>query len=205
MPNSPNLHDSFGDIDVYLFDQLLRGRLRSEMSILDAGCGSGRNLVYFLRNNFNVFGIDESPTAVAQTKELAAELAPRLSPGNFRLESLDKLTFGDDTFDFIICNAVLHFARSEDHWNRMVSELWRVLKKEGILFVRLASSVAIENQISSSGGGRYRLPDGSERYLVNPEMLLKTTVSLGGKLIDPIKSVVVHNMRTMTNWVLQKN
>ncbi|MBL8995267.1 MAG: class I SAM-dependent methyltransferase [Spirochaetia bacterium] len=204
MSDPLNLEESFGDIDVYLFDQLLKGRLHSEMSVLDAGCGGGRNLIYFLKNGFNVFGIDASTTAISQTRALAASLAPRLPADHFRVEALDKLKFHDETFDFIICNAVLHFAQNEDHWSRMVKELWRVLKKEGVLFARLASSVAIENQISSLGEGRYRLPDGSERYLVNPEMLLITTASLGGELMDPIKSVVVHEMRTMTNWVLKK-
>ena len=40
------LQDEFGNIDIYLFDQLLRARLRPGMRVLDAGCGGGRNLVY---------------------------------------------------------------------------------------------------------------------------------------------------------------
>ena len=199
-----NLQETFGDIDVYLFDQLLKGRLYPPMSILDAGCGGGRNLIYFLKNGFTVFGIDASPAAIAQVRTMASDLAPHLPAGNFRFEPVEKLTFADGAFDFIICNAVLHFARNEDHWNSMVNELWRVLKKGGVLFSRLASSVAIENQIKPKGDGQYRLPDGSDRYLVSPEMLLNKTASLGGELMDPIKSVVVHNQRTMTNWVLQK-
>ena len=43
------LRAQFGAIDVYLFDQLLRGAIRPGMRVLDAGCGSGRNLVYLLR------------------------------------------------------------------------------------------------------------------------------------------------------------
>ena len=45
----PSLQEQFGQIDIYLFDQLLRGRIPPGSRILDAGCGSGRNLVYFLR------------------------------------------------------------------------------------------------------------------------------------------------------------
>ena len=47
-----NIREEFGDIDIYLFDQLLKGRLDASMSLLDAGCGGGRNLYYFLRNGY---------------------------------------------------------------------------------------------------------------------------------------------------------
>ncbi len=36
------LSEEFGAIDIYLFDQLLRGRIRPGMRIFDAGCGYGR-------------------------------------------------------------------------------------------------------------------------------------------------------------------
>ena len=44
------LQDQFGNIDIYVFDQLLRGRIAPGMRVFDAGCGGGRNLVYLLRN-----------------------------------------------------------------------------------------------------------------------------------------------------------
>ena len=55
------LQDEFGSIDIYLFDQLLRARLRPGMRVLDAGCGGGRNLVYLLRNGFDVWATDAAP------------------------------------------------------------------------------------------------------------------------------------------------
>ena len=59
MTPSINLQAWFGGIDIYLFDQLLKGRFVPGMRILDAGCGSGRNLVYFLRSGYEVFAVDE--------------------------------------------------------------------------------------------------------------------------------------------------
>jgi SAM-dependent methyltransferase len=199
-----NLPEWFGGIDIYLFDQLLKGRLTPNMRLLDAGCGSGRNLVYFLRTGYDVWAVDESSKSVAQVRALAAQLAPHLPPENFRVEAVEKLTFGDGDFDLVISSAVLHFARDEAHWQRMANEMWRVLKPGGIFFARLASSVGIENQIGLLEGRRYHLPDGSERFLVDEQMLRSTTTALGGEWLEPFKTVVVANMRSMSNWCLRK-
>ena len=198
------LHEQFGTIDIYLFDQLLKGRLQPGMSLLDAGCGGGRNLVYFLRNGFKVYGVDRSADAIVQIKSLAVELVGGLENDPFRVETVERMSFGNDTFDVVLSSAVLHFADDEEHWQSMVSEMWRVLKPGGIFFARLASSVGIGDQIQPIKGRRYHLPDGSDRFLVDFEMLDKTTRALNGEWLEPFKTVVVHGMRSMSNWCLRK-
>jgi SAM-dependent methyltransferase len=204
MISNLNLQEWFGGIDIYLFDQLLKGRLNANMRLLDAGCGSGRNLIYFLRSGYEVCGVDESSRSIAQVRELAAELAPQLPPDNFRVEAVEKMTFDDGNFDVVISSAVLHFATDEEHWQRMVNEMWRVLKPNGIFFARLASSIGIEEKIELLEGRRYHLPDGSDRFLVDEQMLRRTTASLGGEWLEPFKTVVVADMRSMSNWCLRK-
>ena len=61
-----SLREQFGDIDIYLFDQLLRGRIRPGMRVFDSGCGHGRNLVYLLRTGYDVCGSDADPASVAR-------------------------------------------------------------------------------------------------------------------------------------------
>src|SRR5262245_47014218 len=109
----PTLQDQFGQIDIYLFDQLLRGRILPGSRILDAGCGSGRNLVYFLREGYEVFASDLDPIAIEQTRRLAAALAPSLPAANFRLEPVEAMSFPDAFAAVAILSAVLHFARDE--------------------------------------------------------------------------------------------
>lgn len=201
--NSFDLQDWFGGIDIYLFDLLLKGRITPEMKLLDAGCGGGRNLTYFFRTGFDVSGVDQSPAAIAEIQSRASTLAPNLPAENFRLESVEKMSFDDATFDVVLSSAVLHFARDENHWREMVREMWRVLKPGGILFARLASTMGIDG-IRLIGGRRYHLPDGSERFLVDEEMLLRETESLGGQWLEPFKTVVVHHQRAMSNWILRK-
>jgi tellurite methyltransferase len=204
MSSQIDLQDWFGSIDIYLFDQLLKGRLIPGMHLLDAGCGGGRNLNYFLQSGFDVWGVDQSPEAIAHVRALAASLAPSLSQDNFRVEPVESMSFADAEFDVVVSSAVLHFANDEEHWHKMVREMWRVLKPEGIFFSRLASSIGIEDEIQHLGGRRYRLPDGSIRFLVDEQMLMATTEALGGEWLEPLKTVVVQDMRSMSNWIVRK-
>lgn len=204
MTPSLNLQEWFGGIDIYLFDQLLKGRFVSGMRVLDAGCGTGRNLVYFLRSGYQVFGVDESREAIAQTRRIAARLAPHLPEDNFRVETVARMSFADAAFDVVLSSAVLHFADHEQQWEAMLKEMWRVLKPGGIFFARLASSIGIEDLVDLIQGRRYHLPDGSDRFLVDEAMLLRVTAELGGEFIEPIKTTVVQNMRAMTTWCVRK-
>ena len=194
----------FGQIDIYLFDQLLKGRIRPGMKVLDAACGGGRNLVYFLQSGFDVFGTDAAPHAVEAVRQLAAKLAPDAPADNFRVEPVERMTFPDAFADVVISSAALHFARDDRQFDGMVNEMWRVLKPGGMLFCRLASSIGMEHRVRSLGGRRFALPDGSDRYLVDEAMLMELTARLGGQLLDPLKTTVVQDQRCMTTWVVRK-
>ena len=192
------LQSHFGQIDIYLFDQLLRGRIAPGMILFDAGCGAGRNLAYFIREGYEVFGVDADERAVEAARRLGAPA------GNFRVEPLEAMSFPGAFADVVISSAVLHFARDNTQFASMLRGTWRVLKPGGLFFCRLASSIGIADQIQPAGGRRYVLPDGSERYLVDESLLLKFTEEIGGELLDPLKTTVVQNQRSMTTWVLRK-
>ena len=200
-----NISEMFGNIDIYLFDQIQKGRFAPEMKILDAGCGGGRNIIYFMREGFNVFAVDQNPEAIEQVKYISKVLNTNLPTENFQFSLIEKMPFPDNYFDWIISNAVLHFAESNKQFYEMLNEMWRVLKPNGILFTRLASLIGIEHLIIPTANGRYALPDGSERFLVDEDFLLSATENLGGTLLEPIKTTNVQNLRCMTTWVLYKN
>ncbi len=202
-PPSAALRAAFGEIDIYLFDQLLRGRFDRRPRVLDAGCGDGRNLVYLLSRGFTCYGIDRDPDAVARVRTLASRLAPSGPADRFQAGEIDCLPWGDQTMDAVVCSAVLHFAADEEHFGRMVAEIWRVLAPGGLLFARLASNIGLEHAVGAAGR-RVRLPDGSERFVVDERMLLDWTARLGGALLDPIKTTNVQQQRCMTTWCLEK-
>jgi tellurite methyltransferase len=198
------ISEQFGQIDIYLFDQLLRGRIAPGMRVFDAGCGTGRNLVYLLREGFGVSGADTSATAIANVQGLASRLAPALPANNFRVEPLGALSFPKPFADVVICSAVLHFAIDDADFNRMLRGCWDALKPGGMFFCRLASSIGLYGRAKPLGGRRYRLPDNSERYLVDEALLMALTTELNGELLDPLKTTVVQGQRCMTTWVLRK-
>ena len=193
----------FGEIDIYLFDQLLRGRFDQRPRVLDAGCGDGRNLMYFLRRGFTCFGIDRDPAAIERVRAVAAQLAPELPLQNFRTGELDHLPWDDASMDAVVCSAVLHFASDLAHFDRMIQELWRVLARDGMLFARLASNIGLEDAVGA-GGRRVRLPDGSDRFVVDEAILLERMRRLGAQLLDPIKTTNVQRQRCMTTWCVRK-
>jgi SAM-dependent methyltransferase len=199
-----DLESQFGQIDIYLFDQLLRGRIRPGMRVFDSGCGHGRNLIYLLRSGLEVFASDADPASVEHVRHLAATIAPALPFTNFRVEPVERSTFPDAFADVVLSSAVLHFARDDDQFLAMVHEMWRLLKPKGMLWARLASTIGIEGHVDPIRGRWSLLPDGSERYLVDTPMLVDLTRTLGGRLLDPIKTTVVQDQRSMTTWALQK-
>jgi SAM-dependent methyltransferase len=199
-----DLQEAFGMIDIYLFDQLLKGRFDDCHSVLDIGCGSGRNLVYFLKNGYQVYGIDQDRDSVAQVIALAGNTVPGYPVKNFCVAPAEEIPFEAASFDIAISSAVFHFARNQTHFDQMIREAWRVLKPGGFLFARMASDIGIEGMVTSLGHGRYRLPDGSDRFLVNEKILLYYTEQLNGILYENIKTTHVQNLRCMTTWCVRK-
>jgi len=211
MTDEMTLREQFGHIDIYLFDQLLRGNIAPGMRVLDAGCGYGRNLVYLLGQGYEVYGVDSNAEAVASVRQMA--LAPAVpganlpvAEGSFLVGRIEAMPIPDSFADAVICNSVLHFAADDAQFDAMVHGLWRVLRPGGLLFCRLGSTIGMDfERIGGAGSARrFRLPDGAQWYLVDEAMLMQLTRTLGGELVDPLKTTVVQSHRCMTTWVVRK-
>lgn len=194
----------FGRIDIYVFDQLLRGRITPSMRVLDAGCGGGRNSEYLMRCGGDIYGVDSDRKQIDRIRRVAESVAPALPPAHFSVAHLDDLPFPDGHFGAVICSAVLHFSKDAAGFEKAVSEMWRVLRPGGVFFARLASSIGVEGRVVHLRDRWYRLPDGSDRFLVDEDYLLRLNVHLGAEQLDPLKTTIVQNMRSMTTWVLRK-
>ncbi len=197
-----NIQEQFGQIDIYVFDQILRGNIAADMRVLDAGCGYGRNLVHLLREGCDVFALDADPEGIAHVRLLSASLQTGLPETNFQVGPIERMKFSDGFADVVICNSVLHFANDDRHFRGMLAELWRVLRPGGMLFCRLGSTIGMDFERVT--GNRFVIGDGSEWFLADEEMLLDLTDEMHGVLVDPLKTTIVQDYRCMTTWVLRK-
>lgn len=197
-----SVQEQFGQIDIYVFDQILRGNIAPGMRVLDAGCGYGRNLVHLMREGCDVFALDQDSTGVDHVRALSQSLGTNLPSKNFQVGPIEHMPFVDGFADVVICSSVLHFARDDEHFQAMLSELWRVLKPGGMLFCRLGSRIGMD--FERIGGNRFVVGDGSKWYLVDEDMLMNLVEELNAVLVDPLKTTIVQDYRCMTTWVLRK-
>jgi SAM-dependent methyltransferase len=197
-----NLQEQFGPIDIYVFDQILRGNIAPGMRVLDAGCGYGRNLVYLLREGCEVFALDQDAAGVDHVRKLSASLMTGLPPENFQVGPIEQMPFADGFADVVLCSSVLHFARNDEHFQSMLAEIWRVLKPGGMLFCRLGSRIGMD--FERVGANIFIVGDGSKWFLVDEEMLMDLVEEMNAVLVDPLKTTIVQDYRCMTTWVLRK-
>lgn len=186
-------------LDIYLLDQILKERFDISDRILDAGCGRGRNMVWFVKNKFKIEGCDLSEEALYD-----AQVATGLSSTVFKCAAIEQLPYENESFNIIICSAVLHFAHSETHFKMMVAELVRVLKPQGILFIRMTSDFGLPKNYKELGDGRYLLADGSERFLLTEHLFFEMKKEHQLSQIEPVKSTLVEELRSITTMVMQK-
>lgn len=198
------LNKELGNIDIYLLDQILKNRYSKDAKILDAGCGEGRNIIYFLNNNYNVYGIDNNEDAIRMLHFLVGSGYPSVSKNNFQVCSIERMPFEVNSFDVVICSAVLHFARDHSHFESMFKALINVLKIYGQIFIRMTSDIGIDTSSFEQNGDLYHLGDGSTRYLITRELISELMKKYSLELIEPIKSTNVNDLRSMATIVLHK-
>jgi ubiquinone/menaquinone biosynthesis C-methylase UbiE len=206
--NLPNLsfymfaiENLLGQTDIYLVDQIMQQRYQPGQRLLDAGCGSGRNLHWFvLHGQLQCYACDHSAASIDEVKQVY----PQIPDEHFTIASLEQLPYPEAFFHHIICNAVLHFASNETQFLLMLHALCRVLKPGGSLFIRTASDIGIEKEVQPLSNGRYLLPDGSERFLLTKALLHQINTKFPLQHLAPFKTSVVQHLRSMSTLVLQK-
>ena len=184
------------NMDIYLIDQIMKQKYRRNDKILDAGCGEGRNLRWFAGFGYDIWGIDMD----VERLSIAREIFPNLKE-NLIHARLSEIPFPDAHFDHIICSAVLHFAEDENHFYKMFSELIRVLKPTGSILIRTASNIGLR-ETTEDLSDSYN--DRKAGYYLNRETISQLLDKFDLKLLEPIKTTNVQDIRAMTTLVLQK-
>lgn len=195
-----DLYSLLGHTDIYLIDQMMKGRYLPPQRILDAGVGAGRNLQWFVQQGFEVYATDRDGEAIRGIAEQYAHLPTE----RWQLCTLENMPFADDYFDHIICSAVLHFADGPRHFTDMMTEITRVLRPGGTIFIRMTTDQGLPPNFTALGNGHFALADGSTRFLLTTALLDETCQLLSLQLIEPFKTVLVAQLRSMAVVVLQK-
>lgn len=197
--NAVKTLDTINNIDIYLLDQIMKGRYHPNETILDAGCGTGRNMNWFYNNHFKLTAVDHNPERI----EFIKEIYPK-QKDNFKVASLANLPYENNSVDHIINCAVLHFSENTEAFKLYFSELVRVLKPNGSLFIRMTSDIGIENYITRLSNGIYRLPDNTNRFLLTRKLLNELINEFPISFLEPLKSTNVADLRTMSTLVVSK-
>lgn len=192
--------DTLRGMDIYLIDQILKGRYLQGEHILDAGAGSGRNMSWFLDGKFQVFAFDPD-------LERRAQCQSRFPNEDFEWLtcSIENMPFSPQKFNHIICCAVLHFATNHEHFNLLFNKLAATLKPGGSFFIRTCIEGGMRNEMTALGNGRFLLPDESERYVLSEKTLEDAVKRNNLSFAEPIKGTHVLNQRVMGTLLLQRN
>jgi tellurite methyltransferase len=194
--------EELGKMDIYLIDQLMKGRIDKDAKILDAGYGRGRNLEYFVRNNYDIEGIDHNPSYKDIVIQQITQWNNDFNTANIITGSVDDLPYKSETFDFVFSVAVLHFSQSHAQFEMMLDEMLRVLKPNGYLMFRMTSWHTFTLQAKNESG-IITIADGP-RYMLDIDWLKENIEKRGHRFADPIKTTNVDGHRTMTTVVIQK-
>lgn len=195
------LKGTLGKTDMYLIDLLQKGYFDSPLKILDVGCGSGRNMWMLAGLGHHVEGMDRDEEIIDYINSQILENPER---GNVRARvgQIEALPFPDKSFDCVMCIAVLHFATNSAHFEQQFSELVRVTKSGGIVFLRLVTGHTFS--VISQTNQRANLPDGTNRFVVDSQWLKNELIPFYGlSLAEEFKTVNVDDKRAMTTLVLR--
>jgi len=103
-------------------------------SVLEIGCGNGKDSILFALAGLKVTSIDMVQAAVDMAKENAKNAKVVV---DFQTGNAEKLSFSDKTFDAVFTLSVLHAT----HMEKSISEVKRVLRNKGLAFIYVYSNV----------------------------------------------------------------
>ncbi len=194
----------FGNADLFLIDLILKGKFIEGTRLLDAGSGEGRNLNYFLLNNFDVFALDKNASALRMLTYMAGMLNPETGKDHFIEGDILDHPFPANHFDYILCLSVLHFANSRQEFGKMIRNLLYPLKTGGKIVLGMNSVFGSEEIIEKTSPDLYRMPDGSNRFLLDEEILRNFKEDNNLEIEEQARTLIIHGKESYTGLMLKK-
>ena len=137
-------------------------------SLVDIGCGNGRDSIFFFKKGFNVTGLDISKTAIKKNSLISNK---NLS---FYVFDIEKNT-SSKKFDFIYSRFFIH-ALSETGENKFINLINKIKKKNTLIFLEFRNSKdeifnkfknKKHNNFINFGNGHYRRVIDTKKFISN--------------------------------------
>lgn len=131
---------------------------------IDLGCGTGWYLKNISEYGYNMLGIDNSAHLIDEAMNIN-----RGNNSQLQISDILKLKYPADSFDFAYCINSLHHLHDDIELNKALSEIHRVLNKEGLLIVHELNTFflfrlymnyifPLTNRIDKFGGENWVMP-----------------------------------------------
>lgn len=181
-----------GIVAVIEFAKKASAHLKANTSILDIGCGDGRDAAYFATLGHHVTAIDFSEEAIERVQKLNSTI-------DARVMNTTNIDFPDTSFDAVYAHLSLHYF-DDATTEAIFQNIRRMLKPNGLFFVRCKSTKDVffgegervgENMFLRGHLRHFFTPDYMRKQLKDFEVLLleETTAEYNGRISAFVEAV----------------
>lgn len=185
-------------MDLYLMDAILKGHLPEKGSVLDLGCGEGRNGIFFIKNNYQYHGIDQDASKIRLLEYLCKPIAT--VKVKFTVGSMQNAEY-HGTYNLIIASRILHFAQNYQDFRSIWAKINFSLKPGGVLYLAMDSAI-IPDLVQKQDDGKHEFHDGRISFCLTDS--LYNEILPGFKEIEELKTVAYANKRVQSFALLTK-
>ena len=185
-------------MDLSLIDAILKGYLPASGTVLDVGCGEGRNGLYFIRTGFEYLGIDQDSSKIRLLEYLSSSLSN--ANASFKVGKMQEISF-ENRFDLVVASRILHF--SEDRldflsiWEKLISSM----KAGAVIYFAMDSAIATEFVLQKTNGFS-EFCDGRVSFALTEPLYQEMKVDLVE--VEPLKTIIYQNQRVQSFGLLRK-
>ena len=188
-------------MDLFLIDQLLKSNL-PDGPVLDLGCGTGRNTIFFWQHGYEITALDADEKQI----QLLRHFLSGSSDQNLRLVTspAQSIPASSESFETIICSRLLHLLPSAEDFEKAWEEIHRVLRPGGFFYFTMNSTLGLDITWNEIENGLYQYPDGNRSLLLDQALLEKIESDSRFRLLETPRFLVFGQTRSEAILLLRK-
>ena len=141
MDKRERIQNLVGHADIHVVDQFMKGLFPKGSTLLDAGCGEGRNLQIFAGSGVRYFGLDTDQRALRMARTYLRTCDPEFEDELLQVGSLSDNHFPDSCFDSALLISVLHHCADIAEFRRELAGLKRILKPDARVLIKMETGI----------------------------------------------------------------